>query len=146
MKQRISFKGIKSAFLKWYNERYCRKIFVYCALIAAAVYVLSLFVRGETATYIFFVSLFCIAAALGASITDTAISRQKFLKQIEKVENEHRIREVEIMGYLAQPSCFSEADIRQIKKQKAGFLFLIAFKVIFILILFGLLGVTIVQL
>ena len=124
---------MKQAYLKWYKERQCRRVMMTTGVLAFLFILFSWFHQIVMIFAVLFagVTIFC-------SICDTYLSRKQFKQDVIKVEQEHKIREIETFGDVTSEA-FNEQDKKEIKRKTRNFTGIIALKIIFMLILVALL-------
>jgi hypothetical protein len=115
----------------WYRSNVLHRVMLYSAITAFFMLVISRFDNSGATQY---AAIIAAAVAVGASLCESWQNLQKFKTQIKEVEFRHRVRESEAFGEVTS-NCFTQEDLKEIKRKKTSFYLMIGFKVILIIIL-----------
>lgn len=121
--------NIPNTFNAWFKERFVRRVFVIMLLLSIGLFAFSQF---DVISYLNKVAMVTLIIAVFASLIDTWISRSLFKAMVLRVEQEHKIREVETHGSVQTPTPFESEDVHEIRARMSGYLGIMILKIVII--------------
>jgi hypothetical protein len=121
----------------WILEKKLRQIFIICLILALVCFGLAAFIEAMTYAAII-LGIFCISL----SAVETRQNHNDFQSEIQYMRQQHLIKMVENYGdYIPQNTaeCFTDEDLKQIKRKNTVFRATFWTKIFFILFLIVLL-------